>query len=159
INEYWNTTAFMDGLNIDTSYRLTKTISLDSKTSYVRGYQITNKSKHITSPNLPDIPPLREILSLRYDDKKYFGTIETILDSTQNKVNTDLKEQKIPGYGIINVYGGLNLENGASITLGIDNLLNQEYYSYNDYYSNPFNVGVKLPEPGRTFYINVQYSF
>ncbi|MGC9286589.1 MAG: TonB-dependent receptor [Hydrogenobaculum sp.] len=159
INEYWNTTAFMDGLNIDTSYRLTKTISLDSKTSYVRGYQITNKSKHITSPNLPDIPPLREILSLRYDDKKYFGTIETILDSTQNKVNTDLKEQKIPGYGIINVYGGLNLENGASITLGIDNLLNQEYYSYNDYYSNPFNEGVKLPEPGRTFYINVQYSF
>ncbi len=158
VNEYWNTTVFMNGINIGAKYFITKNISINSKTSYTRGYQITNVSKHITSPNLPDIPPLREILSLRYDNKRYFGEIQTILAPTQNNVNTDLKEQKVPGYGLVNVSVGFNYK-GFSVSAGVDNLLNQEYYSYNDYYSNPFNQGVKLPEPGRTFYANVSYSF
>ncbi len=148
----------MNGVNIGATYFITENISIDSKTSYVRGYQITNASKHITSPNLPDIPPLREVLSLRYDNHKYFGEIQTILASTQNNVNTDLKEQKVPGYALLNLKGGFNYKN-ISFTLGVDNVLNQEYYSYNDYYSNPFNQGIKLPEPGRTFYTNISYSF
>lgn len=158
INEYWNTTAFMNGVNLMATYRITDNIKLNSETSYVRGYQITDTNKHITSPNLPDIPPLREVLSVKYDSKKYFGAVEVILASTQNNVNRDLHEQKIPGYGLVNLYGGINLQH-ISFTVGVDNALNQEYYSYNDYYSNPFNQGIKLPEPGRTFYINAQYSF
>jgi len=159
INEYWNTNAYMNGANLSAKYFITDTLSVSSETSYVRGYQITNQAKHITSPNLPDIPPLREVLALKYDNKTYFGKIETILASTQDKVNTDLNENKVPGYGLVNVSGGINLKNGISVVLGVDNLLNQEYYMYNDYYSNPFNIGVNLPEPGRTFYINAQYSF
>jgi len=159
INEYWNTNAYMNGANLSAKYFITDTLSVSSETSYVRGYQITNQAKHITSPNLPDIPPLREVLALKYDNKTYFGKIETILASTQDKVNTDLNEKKVPGYGLVNVSGGINLKNGISVVLGVDNLLNQEYYMYNDYYSNPFNTGVNLPEPGRTFYINAQYSF
>jgi Outer membrane receptor proteins, mostly Fe transport len=159
VNEYWNTNAYMNGANLSAKYFITDTLSVSSETSYVRGYQITNQAKHITSPNLPDIPPLREVLALKYDNKTYFGKIETILASTQDKVNTDLNENKVPGYGLVNVSGGINLKNGISVVLGVDNLLNQEYYMYNDYYSNPFNIGVNLPEPGRTFYINAQYSF
>ncbi len=158
INEYWNTTAFMNGINIGATYFITNTLSLDSKTSYTRGYQITNTSKHITSPNLPDIPPLREVLSLRYDNHVYFGEVQTILASTQNNVNSDLKEQKVPGYALLNLKTGFNYKR-FTFTAGIDNALNQEYYSYNDYYSNPFNQGIKLPEPGRTFYTNITYSF
>ena len=158
INNYWNTTAFMNGINIGAKYFITKNISIDSKTSYTRGYQITDASKHITSPNLPDIPPLREILSLRYDNKTYFTEIQTILASTQNNVNTDLHEQKVPGYGLVNISAGFNYK-GFNFSVGVDNLLNQEYYTYNDYYSNPFNIGIKLPEPGRTFYANLSYSF
>jgi len=42
---------------------------------------------------------------------------------------------------------------------GIDNVFDKKYYEYLSYQRDPFATGVKVPEPGRTFYVNVSYTF
>ncbi len=155
---YQNTNAHMYGADVSLSYDILKELTFTSKTTYLGGRQKTNDSKYIRSKHLPDIVPLREILSLKYHTPMYYVEIEGVLSARQNKVNTDIAEQKTPGFGIINLRCGVKYHRFA-ISAGVDNLLDHQYLTYTDYYSNPFNVGVKLPAPGRTFYANISYRF
>jgi iron complex outermembrane receptor protein len=42
---------------------------------------------------------------------------------------------------------------------GVKNLLDKYYTEYLSSLRDPFAAGVKVPEPGRTLYANVQYAF
>jgi iron complex outermembrane receptor protein len=42
---------------------------------------------------------------------------------------------------------------------GVRNLLDREYYEHLSYLRDPYALGVKVPEPGRTIYANAQYAF
>lgn len=59
---------------------------------------------------------------------------------------------------MVNVKVGGNFK-GFTINAGIDNVFDKKYYEYLSYQRNPFATGVKVPEPGRTFYVNVSYTF
>jgi iron complex outermembrane receptor protein len=126
--------------------------------SYVQARKETKPEKNIRSSNVAEIPPLKTRLALRYDKGIYFGEVETILSATQNRVDRDLKEEKTSGYGVVNVKVGGNFR-GFTITAGIDNLFDKKYFEHLSYQRDPFRTGVKVPEPGRTFYINASYTF
>jgi iron complex outermembrane receptor protein len=38
-------------------------------------------------------------------------------------------------------------------------LLDHAYYEHLSYYRDPFSSGVKVPEPGRNFFVQVKYAF
>jgi iron complex outermembrane receptor protein len=59
---------------------------------------------------------------------------------------------------VVNVKVGGNFR-GFTITAGIDNVLDKKYFEHLSYQRDPFRIGVKVPEPGRTFYVNVSYTF
>jgi iron complex outermembrane receptor protein len=86
--------------------------------------------------------------------------VETVLSATQSRVDTDLNEQRTSGYGVVNVKVGGNFK-GFTITAGIDNVFDKKYFEHLSYLRNPFAMppSVKVPEPGRTFYINASYTF
>jgi iron complex outermembrane receptor protein len=42
---------------------------------------------------------------------------------------------------------------------GVTNLLDRMYVEHLSYQRDPFASGVKVPEPGRIVYANVQYTF
>jgi iron complex outermembrane receptor protein len=73
-------------------------------------------------------------------------------------VNSDINEFSTPGYGIMNIRGGYKYK-GVNFYAGVDNVLDKQYYDYLSYFRDPFNAGVLVPEPGRTFYVNVSYNF
>ena len=126
--------------------------------SYVQGRKDTNSNLNIRDKDVAEVPPLKARLGLRYDTDLWFVEGETIATATQNRVDSDLKEQKTSGYGILNLKAGVNYRN-VSLTAGVDNVFDKKYYEHNSLVRNPFMIGDKVPEPGRTFYLNASYRF
>jgi iron complex outermembrane receptor protein len=157
---YENVDAQFFGGEMDLRLSITQELFLFGGMSYVQARKETKPEKNITSSNVAEIPPLKTRLALRYDKGTYFGEVETVLSATQNRVDTDLNEQKTSGYGVVNVKVGGNFK-GFTITAGIDNVLDKKYFEHLSYLRNPFAMppSVKVPEPGRTFYINASYTF
>ncbi len=157
---YENVDAQFFGGEVDLRLSLTQELFLFGGMSYVQARKETKPEKNITSRNVAEIPPLKTRLALRYDKGIYFGEVETILSATQNRVDRDLNEQKTSGYGVVNVKVGGNFR-GFTITAGVDNVFDKKYFEHLSYLRNPFAMppSVKVPEPGRTFYINASYTF
>uniref|UniRef100_A0A7C5SXK9 TonB-dependent receptor n=1 Tax=Thermocrinis ruber TaxID=75906 RepID=A0A7C5SXK9_9AQUI len=157
---YENVNAQFFGGEVDLRLSLTQELFLFSGMSYVQARKETKPEKNIRSSRVAEIPPLKTRLALRYDNGTYFGEVETILSATQYRVDTDLNEQKTSGYGVVNIKVGGNFK-GFAINAGIDNVFDKKYYEYLSYQRNPFAMppNVKVPEPGRTFYINASYTF
>ena len=155
---YENVNAQFFGGEVDLRLSLTQELFLFGGMSYVQARKETKPEKNIRSSRVAEIPPLKTRLALRYDKGTYFGEVETLLSATQYRVDTDLNEQRTSGYGVVNVKVGGNFK-GFTITAGIDNVFDKKYYEYLSYRRSPFATGVKVPEPGRTFYINASYTF
>jgi len=155
---YENVDAQFFGGEVDLRLSLTQELFLFGGMSYVQARKETKPEKNIRSSKVAEIPPLKTRLALRYDKGTYFGEVETVLSATQNRVDRDLNEQKTSGYGVVNVKVGGNFK-GFTITAGIDNLFDKKYFEHLSYLRDPFATGVKVPEPGRTFYINASYTF
>jgi len=83
---------------------------------------------------------------------------EAVASATQNRVDSDLREQKTSGWAIVNLKAGLSYR-GLTLNAGVENLFDKKYYSYLSYVRNPFATGVKVPEPGRSFYVSASYHF
>ncbi len=155
---YENVDAQFFGGEVDLRLSLTQELFLFGGTSYVQARKETKPQININSSRVAEIPPLKTRLALRYDKGVYFGEVETILSATQNRVDTDLNEQKTSGYGVVNAKVGGNFR-GFTITAGIDNVFDKKYFEHLSYLRDPFRTGVQVPEPGRTFYINASYTF
>jgi iron complex outermembrane receptor protein len=155
---YENVDAQFFGGKVDLRLSLTQELFFFGGMSYVQGRKETKPEKNINSSNVAEIPPLKTRLALRYDKGAYFGEVETILSATQNRVDRDLNEQKTSGYGVVNIKVGGNFK-GFTINAGVDNLFDKKYFEHLSYLRDPFAAGVKVPEPGRTFYLNVSYTF
>jgi iron complex outermembrane receptor protein len=155
---YENVDAQFFGGEVDLRLSLTQELFLFGGMSYVQARKETKPEKNINSSNVAEIPPLKTRLALRYDRGMYFGEVETILSATQNRVDTDLREEKTSGYGVVNVKVGGNFK-GFTLNAGIDNIFDKRYFEHLSYLRDPFATGVKVPEPGRTFYVNVSYTF
>jgi len=155
---YENVNAQFFGGEVDLRLSLTQELFLFGGMSYVQARKETKPEKNINSSNVAEIPPLKTRIALRYDKGSYFGEVETLLSATQYRVDTDLNEQRTSGYGVVNVKVGGNFK-GFTINAGIDNVFDKKYYEYLSYQRDPFRSGVKVPEPGRTFYINASYTF
>jgi len=155
---YENVNAQFFGGEVDLRLSLTQELFLFGGMSYVQARKETKPEKNINSSNVAEIPPLKTRIALRYDKGSYFGEVETIISATQNRTDTDLREQKTSGYGVVNIKVGGNFK-GFTINAGVDNVFDKKYFEHLSYRRDPFATGVKVPEPGRTFYINVSYTF
>ncbi len=155
---YTNVDAQLYGGEAKATLALTGTLFLDGGVSYVRGKKDTDPAKNIYDSDLAEIPPLKGRLALRYDTGTYFGEAELLAQATQNKIDSDLNETKTSGWGIVNLKAGGEYK-GFRVIVGVENLFDKFYYEHLSYLRNPFSTGTKVPEPGRSFYLNVAYMF
>ncbi len=126
--------------------------------SYTRGTKIPELANNILSSNLFQVPPLRSQLNLRYERSKVFLEAEGIVTGRQDHVDTDENELRTPGFSVFNLRLGYSA-NRFRFAAGLNNLLAREYSEYLSYARNPYSNGVRLPEPGRNFFVNVSYTF
>ena len=155
---YANVDATLYGGEARADLALSDTFFLSGDLSYVRGKKDTDPSRNITDEDVAEIPPLKGRLALRYDTGVYFAQVETLMQATQDRVDSDLGETKTSGWAVVNLKAGGEL-GGLRVVAGVDNLLDKFYYEHLSYLRDPFSTGSKVPEPGRSFYLNVSYLF
>ncbi len=155
---YENVNATFWGFEINSTYNVWNNLFLFGGASYVQGRKDTKPLKGITDKDVAEVPPLKGRLGLRYDTGLWFMEGEVVAMATQDRVDSDLKEQKTSGWAIINLKAGAEYRNFKLIA-GVENLFDKKYYEYLSYQRDPFRSGVKVPEPGRSLYLTLQYSF
>jgi iron complex outermembrane receptor protein len=76
----------------------------------------------------------------------------------QDRIDARLLERRTPGYGLLGVKGGVHRKR-LNLAVGVDNLLNRFYYDHLSFQRDPYRTGVRIPEPGRTLYVNISVPF
>jgi iron complex outermembrane receptor protein len=107
---------------------------------------------------LSEIPPLQGRVAARYDIETYFAEIEGVFADKQDRVDPDLNEEETDGWGIMNLKTGMKYR-GFSIFAGVHNVFDEQYYEHLSYQRDPFRTGIRVPEIGRSFYVNLAYAW
>jgi len=169
-NVFTNIDATIYGAEISGSYLATDTLYINYALAYKKG----EKDKPLqgqTDKDLADISPLKANITLGYDyDESLAAQLNIITASNWDDYDSDNGEQALDGYMVLNAKIDKTFSNGISVTLGVDNILDETYSTTNTYKdltlittSTATNKAVDnvmlLNEPGRYFYLNASYKF
>jgi iron complex outermembrane receptor protein len=155
---YENVEARMYGGELAFDLRLTSALVTSGGVSYTVGTKDPKPLDGIFNTNLAEMPPLKARLALRYETKLFSAEIEGLAADAQNRVDSDLQEQPTHGYGLLNLKLGVHRAK-LNVESGIFNLLDRFYYESLSYLRDPFRSGIKVPEPGRNFFLRISYAF
>ncbi|MBW1805807.1 MAG: TonB-dependent receptor [Deltaproteobacteria bacterium] len=147
---YRNVDATLYGGELSLNLDLPKNFTLNGGLSYTWG-----RDDSFDKP-LFEIPPLEGRMALRYAMEKYFAEIEGIWTDDQGRVDDELNEEKTAGWGIMNLKVGVTYKK-LNVFAGIQNVLDRQYFEHLSFQRDPFRTGIKVPEIGRNFYINLSY--
>jgi iron complex outermembrane receptor protein len=153
---YGNVDARMYGSELQLALSLSRQVSFSTSMSYVRGKQEAVPAMGILSSNLPEIPPLSARTQLRFDNGLLWAEVEGVFAAAQKQVNADLKELSTPGYGLANLRLGLKIKQ-ARVWVGLNNVFDGFFAEHVSFQRDPFRSGVRVYEPGRNFFLNVEY--
>jgi iron complex outermembrane receptor protein len=153
-----NVDALLVGGEASGSLALSGRVFLSGELSWVRGSQQPRPEEGILSHVLPEMPPLRGRLGLRYDDGRLFAALDGVASSRQDRVNEDLNEQPTAGWAIANAAAGVR-RGPLALTLGAMNLLDRTYAPHLSYQRDPFRTGARVLDPGRSLYANASVRF
>jgi iron complex outermembrane receptor protein len=142
----------MWGAELGSQLALPNDFFLKGSLSYVEG---ENQSENRP---LSEIPPLRGTVSARYDNGVFFLEAAENLAREQDRVDGALKETTTAGWVTTDLKGGINFRRW-SLIVGVENLLDAQYFSHLSYARDPFQSGVKVPENGRNVYLTASYRF
>ncbi len=154
---YQGVDAKLYGGEFSYSVEFTRSLLFSGGVSYTRGTHAAKTSEGMPGGDLAEIPPLKSRASLRYGTGLFFGEINGLAGGRQDKVDVLLNEQPTPGYGIFGVKGGLHTKNW-NLSAGGENLANRFYYEHLSFVRDPDRLGIRIPEPGRAFYLNLSVN-
>lgn len=155
---YANVDAVLKGGELSASVALWGRFFVHADAAYVRGTQDPRPEIGIRSDNMPEMPPLWGRAAARYDDGRFWAELEGVFSAAQDEVDTDLKEEPTPGWGICNLRLGLRWK-GFSVTASANNLFDRYYVEHLSYQRDPFRSGVRVPEPGRNITLTVGWRY
>ena len=155
---YHNVNARMTSGEASLTGTLSSRLFVTAKASYTRGTKDATPVLGLTSRNIAEIPPLRGSMIVRYDRVTTFGEAELVATAKQSQVDTDLLEEPTPGYTVLNLRVGRQIQR-LRVTLNADNVLDRTYLDFTSYRRDPFRGTVRVYEPGRNLYLNVSYRY
>ena len=150
---YKNIDAKFYGFDFSTIYSFKDFYFIELGGAYQIGEKTSGQDKDIA-----EIPPFKIRASLGYDDSQKLAKVDVIHAFKQTKVDSTLNEQKTPQWTVVNIKAGYKYKN-LSLIAGVDNVFDKTYYTHLSYLRDPFSAGMKVPEPGRFFYITLSTIF
>lgn len=155
---YANVQAHQWGGELTASAPIAGGLSTQGTLGYTRGDKVPLPPNNILSSNLFQTPPMRAQLDLRYERRNLYAGASALVTGRQDHIDTDENEKVTAGFSVFNLKLGY-LTGPIHAEGGVDNLLSRQYSEFLSYARNPYTNGVRLPEPGRNFFINVSYAF
>lgn len=151
---YANVDAHRWGGELTAGAPMSNDLAAEAALSYVRGTKAPQPQNGILSSNLFQVPPLRARFDLRYVRRDFHADASALVTGRQNHVDADENEKETAGFSVVNLKAGYRGRR-FQVEAGINNLLAREYSEYLSYARNPYTNGVRLPEPGRNFFVNL----
>ena len=145
-----NRDALMRGVEASATVPLARTLFLAGDLSFVRGTYADG--------NVPEIPPVRVRLRLRYDNARWSGAAEVLGSARQDHVALDLREAPTAASATLNLRAAWRLRR-LELAAAIDNVFDTLYSEHLSYQRDPFRSGVRVFEPGRTVSLNASARF
>lgn len=155
---YDNVDARMYGGEVAYSVGFTRSLLLSGGVSYTRGIQYAKPTAGLAKADMAEMPPFRSRASLRYGRSLFFAEINALAVARQDRIDLALQEQPTAGYALLGVKAGIHHKQW-NIAAGIDNLTDRFYYEHLSYQRDPYRSGVRMPEPGRTLFLNISRTF
>lgn len=157
-SRYSNVGSELYGIDFELAWQLDPNWRLSNGVAWVRGNNRDDGS------NLSQIPPLTATLALDYKRDSYRAGIDWLLVAQQSDVclaGTDcggLDLQKTPGYGVVGLNAGWDINPNLSLDAGIDNLFDKRY---SDHLNREDLLGnsVQVSEPGRNAWLRMTARF
>ncbi len=169
-NVFENIDAKIYGAEISGAYLASDNLYIDYGIAYKRGKKDAPLQGQ-RNKDLADISPLKANIGMHYDyDDTLNATLKLITAKNWDRYDSDNGEQKLDGYTVLNAKINKTFSNALTLTLGVDNILDETYTTTNTYKdltlittSTATNTAVDnvmlLNEPGRYFYLNASYKF
>ena len=145
--EYRSKDAILYGFELSTELTLSDNISASVGFDYVRGHERTSDRVNLTF-----IPPFRTHLKMMYDNGKWWAGPRVRIVNGQER--TAPNEDPTDGYLLIGGDAGYRLGHGFTMSLRLDNLLNERY---RDHLSRVENRDA--PMPGRNINVMLRWEF
>lgn len=154
-----NVDATLDGAELGWSLPiLFGRVFVSGDVSYVRGRQEGDPARGIAGGPLAEMPPLHGRITARFDDGRFFGSLEGAFAADQDRVDASLNEARTPGWGVMNASAGVR-QGRLRLTVGLANAFDRLYTDHLSYQRDPFRSGVRVPEPGRSLFANAALRF
>jgi outer membrane receptor protein involved in Fe transport len=121
--------GYIKGLEAEAAYEVTNALRLAGNISYTYG-----QSQTANEP-LRRIPPLNGRVISQYTLKRWFGSLEYLFASKQDRLSQGDKDDNripkggTPGYHLLNWYAGYTLD-PAAIRIGLQNIFNEDYRTH-----------------------------
>lgn len=151
---YTQSEVFRYGGEIHAHYKLCKPLQLGIIAEYVYSEQLSGEKKGFT---LPFSPPASAIFNVKYQYQRVkklenvFFSVDFQVSAPQNNIVPP--EETTDGYLVMNfgLVGEVKVKKQiVSISLQVQNLLNNKYFNHTSYYRL-----VNVPAPGRSFVLNL----
>jgi len=161
-NSFENGDSTIYGFELSGTYIATDSLYFDGGMSYQRG-QKDHPLIGQSGTNMPEIPPFKFNAAANYDwDDTLHFRAELVASGSWSDYDEENGEQKLDGYGIVNLRGTKQIGD-FEIIVGIDNLFDSAYAVSNTYKDLTLITGggdvMLMNEPGRYVYTNLKYKF
>ncbi|WP_134587672.1 TonB-dependent receptor domain-containing protein, partial [Pseudomonas aeruginosa] len=117
---------------------------------------------------LPQIPPLEARFGLTYEEGDWSAGSLWRVVAPQNRIARDQGNvvgkdfDKSAGFGVFSLNGAYRVTRNVKLSAGVDNLFDKDYTEHLNKAGDAgfgFSANETVPEPGRTFWTKVDFSF
>jgi iron complex outermembrane recepter protein len=152
-----NTDATFYGFDMESTYELSSSLTLRAVASVVRG------ERDDIGDDLYRISPDNIVIAMDYRNSNWLASLEVVSYADQDNVSATNLEQKTDGYTIFNMSGRIDVSTDIEVSLGIENLFDEEYEDHLAAYNRAFNPDIsmraRMPGLGRNFYGRLMWRF
>ena len=152
-----NVDANFYGFDMEAQYTLSSSMTLRAVASMVRG------ERDDINDDLYRIAPDNMVVGLDYRNSNWMTSFEMVAYADQDRVSATNLEQKTDGYTIFNLTGRVNVSADVDVSLGIENLFDEDYEDHLAAYNRAFNPDIamrgRMPGLGRNVYARLMWNF
>lgn len=159
VRTYENIDAELYGFDAAVGWQVLDPLRLEASLAWQKGRKLTLASGN-TDRDLGEIPPLSGRAAAVWtpaDDLRV--TAEGLFADAQEDLDSDLGEQRLDGYAVLNLRLSWQANETLRLGAGIDNVFDETYAVHNAYLRDPFSSGAVVNEPGRFLYLRVAARF
>jgi len=151
-------------INVDkatqTGFEFTFNVKASEKLLFTSDISYTRAQNKDFDEPLPQIPPFKANLGVKYENENYWILLSSRLVASQDRISATFMEEKTPGFGTLDLRLGFEPYDGLSIGAAVLNIFDKAYYEHLNFsYQNSSTLSGRIFEPGRNFTTYIKYQF